>query len=91
MSQLLLTAEDIAQVLQCNHLSTQKAPLVKELASNDSIAIAAGKALEQEGPCGLDEIAVHTGLAVHTIASKLMALEMEGALRSLPGKVFERC
>ncbi len=91
MAQLLLTAEDIAQALQWNPLSSQKAPPVKKLVSNDPIAIAVGKALEQEGPCGLDEIAVHTGLAVHTIASKLMVLEMEGAVRSLPGKVFERC
>lgn len=45
--------------------------------------------LDQNGKELLDMIALNCGFPVHKVARLLMAMELKGAIRSLPGKVFE--
>jgi DNA processing protein len=41
-------------------------------------------------PCALDELAIQTGMATDVLLSALLALEMEGRVKPLPGNRYQR-
>jgi len=41
-------------------------------------------------PCGLDELAERSGLAADTLSVKLLHLELDGRIASLPGGLYQR-
>jgi DNA processing protein len=45
--------------------------------------------LQVQGPSEIDQLAYATALPLGTLASKLLALEFEGIVKSLPGKKFK--
>ena len=41
-------------------------------------------------PCSIDELAVRSGLSIETLSQRLLQLELDGLLASLPGGRFQR-
>lgn len=47
-------------------------------------------ALMGYAPCGLDELATRSGIAVDALSVELLRLELDGKVASLPGGLYQR-
>ncbi|HOJ40120.1 MAG TPA: DNA-protecting protein DprA, partial [bacterium] len=83
--------ESVQDILE--ELNLQVQPVIAE---NSSIENQPAEEMEKRllhllaKPCSLDELSVATAASVSSISSLLVKLELQGRVRSLPGKRYQR-
>lgn len=86
-ARMLTCVDDIARELMWNKANTpQQIPLPTQLTPNEKKLIVQ---MKTSGKIDLDSLAISTELPVQEVASLLIQLELQGHVRSLPGKLFE--
>ena len=87
---VLTEAADLVEVLNWDRLVEMETTVQKELfVTLEPEEQVVYDFLDQNGKELLDLIALSCGFPVHKVATLLMAMELKGVIRSLPGKVFE--
>lgn len=85
-AKLVETAQDVLEELRWNPIAENPLTKVKETPSvqNDLLPMMGFD------PCGLDELAVRSGLTAETLSVMLLHLELDGHVSSLPGGRYQR-
>jgi len=89
-ARLLTSAADVAYMLnwrdKTSELKTVQKKLFIELEPQEQLLY---DQLEQQGKTELDLLALHCKIPTYKTASLLLSMELKGAVRPLPGKLFE--
>ncbi|MBR5454472.1 MAG: DNA-processing protein DprA [Rikenellaceae bacterium] len=88
-AQMVLSGEDIVRELQWE-LGLEQEPSVAPAALPLTDAEQAFVELFDSEPLGIDELAERSGLSAGELTLMLMNLELSGAVRTLPGKRYEK-
>ena len=85
-AKLVETAQDVLE-----ELNWGLPPQIQGALASDTTSVQ-DTLLAQIGfdPCGLDELAERSGLAADTLSVKLLHLELDGQIASLPGGLYQR-
>lgn len=89
-AQLITSAADVIYLLGWNTKPSPVAPVQKQLfLALEGLELQVHTFLTEHGKQTLDAIAVHSQIPIFKVSSTLLHLEMKGAIRPLPGKLFE--
>lgn len=94
-AQMVCSAEDIAYVLGWEPQKTEISELPvadreAQTADMDPVAVRVLSILGNDEPVSVDDIISQTGFSAQQVSAALFELEMEGAVDSLPGKLYAR-
>jgi DNA processing protein len=88
---LLTCAADLAYILGWEKISSQKPPIEQlilpfDLSVNERLIYDMIKG--NNGPMAIDDLSIRTNLTTSLLAMNLLNMEMQGYIRSLPGKIY---
>ncbi len=88
---LLTGSADLAYILGWDKTKEAKPPaeqltLPIDLSANEQLIF--DTIQQNNGPLAIDDISIKTNLATSQLAMNLLNMEMQGYIRSLPGKIY---
>ncbi len=88
-AKLVETAEDVLEDLRWNSASgvSAKASIPEPLIETSALDFLSCMGFD---PCGLDDLALRSGLTANVLSAKLLELELEGRVASLPGGRYQQ-
>lgn len=89
---LVQSAKDIKYIMGWDEKETKPGSTQTRLfVQLDSDQEAIVKVFNENGDCSLDKLCLTTGMQTSKVAAALLALEFEGMVKSLPGKIYRLC
>lgn len=86
---LFENVNDIVQTLNWNQSSTPKSTQISLFTELEFEELAIATILKEKGRCMIDVLSYETGQAMNKVSVNLLNMEFKGAVRSLPGKLYE--